>query len=517
MNRPQTRIVLLAAAGLASAALADEVGLAALRARLGAAAPTGASVSVAQVEASESEGNFGPNRSLGEFAGKTFTDMSGASGSSGHATFVGQNMYGASTSVAPGTARIWIYEAGSFAQGAGLNVGNGAALPLAPPGGTSPVRVFNHSWIGSFGSTVTDNETLRRADYAMNRDDTLFVCGENNGSGSAMQPLVSMCYNGIAVGLTSGGHSAGDVPAGIDGAGRMKPELVAPGQFTSFSTPVVSAAAALMYETASTGSLASNANRRKGVTVKSALLCGATRGASWGNGAPASGPGRGATSRPLDPVFGAGTVNVDRSHRIVSANEAAGSSSAAAAASANPQPLVSWDWENFTAGYQRHYRIDVPERCDATFLVTWNRAPLAQWTTGIAPATLNLRLELRRISAGAAVAITGDAGIGVFASGNALSASAVDNVEQLHLRGLEPGSYVLSVTRDDALSISAPAAVSWLVDVAPVFGDLDGNGTVNGADLGILLGAWGAAGAADLNGDGIVGGADLGLLLGSWG
>jgi hypothetical protein len=216
-------------------------------------------------------------------------------------------------------------------------------------------------------------------------------------------------------------------------------------------------------------------------------------------------------------VFGAGTVNVDRSHRIVSAVEAAGSSSAAAAASANPQPLVSWDWENFTAGYQRHYRIDVPERCDATFLVTWNRAPLAQWTTGIAPATLNLRLELRRISAGAAVAITGDAGIGVFASGNALSASAVDNVEQLHLRGLEPGSYVLSVTRDDALSISAPAAVSWLVDVAPVFGDLDGNGTVNGADLGILLGAWGAAGAADLNGDGIVGGADLGLLLGSWG
>jgi hypothetical protein len=40
----------------------------------------------------------------------------------------------------------------------------------------------------------------------------------------------------------------------------------------------------------------------------------------------------------------------------------------------------------------------------------------------------------------------------------------------------------------------------------------------DGADLGLLLGAWGAAGGpADLNGDGTVDGADLGLLLGNWG
>jgi hypothetical protein len=46
--------------------------------------------------------------------------------------------------------------------------------------------------------------------------------------------------------------------------------------------------------------------------------------------------------------------------------------------------------------------------------------------------------------------------------------------------------------------------------------DLNGDGSVNGADLGILLGAWGTA-AADLTGDGTTDGADLGLLLGSWG
>jgi hypothetical protein len=50
--------------------------------------------------------------------------------------------------------------------------------------------------------------------------------------------------------------------------------------------------------------------------------------------------------------------------------------------------------------------------------------------------------------------------------------------------------------------------------------DLNGNGTVDGADLGIMLGAWGPCGGAcvaDLNGDGEVGGSDLGSLLAGWG
>lgn len=54
--------------------------------------------------------------------------------------------------------------------------------------------------------------------------------------------------------------------------------------------------------------------------------------------------------------------------------------------------------------------------------------------------------------------------------------------------------------------------------------DLNGDGSVGPADLGILLGSWGNPGcggalpcAADLNGDGNVGAADLGILLGSWG
>jgi hypothetical protein len=53
---------------------------------------------------------------------------------------------------------------------------------------------------------------------------------------------------------------------------------------------------------------------------------------------------------------------------------------------------------------------------------------------------------------------------------------------------------------------------------APCFGELTGDNTVDAADLGVLLGAWGnAGGPADLNNNGTVGPEDLALLLGAWG
>ena len=50
--------------------------------------------------------------------------------------------------------------------------------------------------------------------------------------------------------------------------------------------------------------------------------------------------------------------------------------------------------------------------------------------------------------------------------------------------------------------------------------DLNGDGAVNGLDLGLFLAQWGAcsgACTADLTGDGVVNGADLGLLMVAWG
>jgi formylglycine-generating enzyme required for sulfatase activity len=48
-------------------------------------------------------------------------------------------------------------------------------------------------------------------------------------------------------------------------------------------------------------------------------------------------------------------------------------------------------------------------------------------------------------------------------------------------------------------------------------GDLNGDRTVDGADLGTLLGNWGEPGNGDFNGDGTVAGCDLGVMLGAWG
>ena len=61
---------------------------------------------------------------------------------------------------------------------------------------------------------------------------------------------------------------------------------------------------------------------------------------------------------------------------------------------------------------------------------------------------------------------------------------------------------------------AAPAAAQ-----APCTGDLDADRVVDGDDLGMLLGAWGACGGcvADINADGVVNGGDLGFLLGGWG
>ena len=50
--------------------------------------------------------------------------------------------------------------------------------------------------------------------------------------------------------------------------------------------------------------------------------------------------------------------------------------------------------------------------------------------------------------------------------------------------------------------------------------DLDGDGTVNGADLTLLLADWGCTGAGcigDFDGSGTVDGADLTIILSSWG
>jgi len=91
--------------------------------------------------------------------------------------------------------------------------------------------------------------------------------------------------------------------------------------------------------------------------------------------------------------------------------------------------------------------------------------------------------------------------------------------------GLSPGTYSRSVTittRDESVPGASSSALTLVLNgtvtgAPPIPADLNGDGVVDGNDLGMLLAAWGLRGPADLNGDGTVDGNDLGMMLGAWG
>lgn len=116
-------------------------------------------------------------------------------------------------------------------------------------------------------------------------------------------------------------------------------------------------------------------------------------------------------------------------------------------------------------------------------------------------------------------AVTADTVLGlpwgdlVAAYGGAAGGTRID----LAAAGLASARFIRIRTATDATAVPEIDAVV-AVRPAPPDADLDGDGAVGGADLGLLLGSWGACTgcAADLDNDGAVTGIDLGLLLGAW-
>ena len=83
--------------------------------------------------------------------------------------------------------------------------------------------------------------------------------------------------------------------------------------------------------------------------------------------------------------------------------------------------------------------------------------------------------------------------------------------------GIGGGDNLMDPRFVDFAAIDGDQFVVIEVDGGDCPGDLDGNGTVDGADLTILLGNWGGMSDGDLDGNGSVDGADLTILLGNWG
>ena len=83
-----------------------------------------------------------------------------------------------------------------------------------------------------------------------------------------------------------------------------------------------------------------------------------------------------------------------------------------------------------------------------------------------------------------------------------------------------PGETIQAMRTSEALTVMLSADRSIVIDHAgppSCPADLTGDGVVDGADLGLILSAWGESPLGDLTGDGITDGADLGLMLTAFG
>jgi hypothetical protein len=456
--RAAAQAIPLLSLSLAAAAqsIPDETGLSALIQRLGAGnQPTGAGVVAGMAEAPAP--GYLPDPSDPQFVGKTILQKSAGTGISGHATVVGQHYFGLSTSIAPGIDTILVWEASGW-LGLGFLNGTGATPPKL-----AEFKIINHSWIGA---GADPQKSLRKLDFAIDDQQFLALVGVNNGIGPLDYPLLSHGFNLIAVGRSDGQHHAGPTGLGVDGPGRHKPEIVAPAGATSFSTPLASGAAALLVETARTHpALAGDAMAERADLLKAVMMAGAEHRAGWTNNAQTSGPLRGSTTTPLDPLWGADEVDVNLSHWILTGDREPAAASLPLVASARH---AGWDLAQIASGDSRWLRFSVSSGSPrVSVMAAWNRHVALNFGSYELP---DLDLELWRVDGlGQLHSLVGDAGLAHFAGGNVQSASPIENLEHLYLTDLAPGEYALELRRLPDGFAEWSVALAWSLACAEPF------------------------------------------------
>jgi len=327
---------------------------------------------------------------------------------SGHANEVGKLFYGLTNGVAPGVAHVYSYDADYFYNNL---IGNQTAI-LA--------RVVNQSFI--FGMEMPSID--RDYDDYVARYGTIFLCGAGNG-GLASSPATA--YNVIAVAAYGGSSSIGPTTGG-----RCKPDITAPASLTSFSTPFVSGAAALLAQAAARndGGPGTAATAGDVKTIKALLLNSATKPVGWTNG----------PTTPLDARYGAGILHVGSAYRqlrggkfspVLTENINVGSPHPPPVTSSNLPTRRGWDSQTLSSTMTQdgvaHYFFDLTTVTGriVTATLVWNRH---QGQTAIN----NLNLFLYDASSGGLVAS---------------SESLVDNVEHIRITNLPAGRYNLQVLK----------------------------------------------------------------------
>jgi hypothetical protein len=409
--------------------------------------PSSAAGGVTQVEAGNASGDFYlPNPSDSRFAGKTFVNKSSGTGVSGHATGVGAIFYGNSGSLIPDTATIDVYSADEWLS----------AIPYA-----ETRRVQNHSWIvGQLDAGSDAEATVRyynaRIDHLVNQSGVVCVAGVNNGQSTVLPYLLAQGYNLVSVGLTNGQHSAGFTA--YDGPGRIKPDLVAPDTLTSYATPQVASAAALLAQklVQAPYSLSGASIPR---TVKALLLAGATKEEfpSWSR----------STTQPIDTRYGAGELNIHHAYRTLVGGRSTYGEVAPNTAWAN------WWVSSTLSDVRRTYYFEIPAGSVSprfSAALVWHRPVTAASGSYSAAALPAIDLTLHNVAAG------------TFTLGAVVqsSESPVDNVEHLYVPELPAGRYALRVQADSNTDTDYALAWRTLPTVAvaattPVAREIDGS------------------------------------------
>ncbi|MES2707494.1 MAG: hypothetical protein V4726_12930 [Verrucomicrobiota bacterium] len=441
----------------------DDTGYRELAAELGTALPTGQGVTVTQVETALTVAGgataYLPEEGSGTFTGAGYfmrgvalTAKSGPSGISGHSLDVAAHFYGRNqdpntgrSTFTPGVTAADVYRVGED-DGSDANswLGEAFLAPGSAPPLTESRAVQNHSWIsiGTLISSGSDKNLLRRLDFAVQRDGFLTVTGVNNGQDTTVPALMASAYNNLAVGVTSGNHSRGGVPMVLDGGGRQKPEIVAPMDYTSFSTALVSSAGAFLRQTADT----QGPNARKPQTLKAILLAGATKEEF---------PGWSRTATvPLDRIYGAGELHLGHSWHILAGGEQAANAT-------TPVPDKAWSSATLTTATTADYRLTIPPGEIGEVLsvmAVWPRIitdsnPGSGFTASVA-ALADYNLLLQRVPATGSV-VTVDQ-----------SLSTIENLEHLYQRNLPSGTWRLRLNLAGG-GHNVPVAVAWRLHRVP--------------------------------------------------
>jgi len=180
-------------------------------------------------------------------------------------------------------------------------------------------------------------------------------------------------------------------------------------------------------------------------------------------------------------------------------------------------PSAGWETWTLTNSQSRYIKFEVPTLAnEVSIALTWHQAANSGFGSYI---LADLDLLLWKQVGGKLVDLTGDAGVGTFASGNVVSESSVDNVEHLYIQDLVAGEYVLEVRRVDFSGGGRVFSVGWLFpEQTAVLGDVNGDGVIDVNDILALIVVWGPCTGCpeDLNNDGSVNVTDLIQLISYW-